>query len=1041
MNELATIPFTNDEANANDPDIRLIDRFQTLEPGHYWRRKGEATRNHSAGVVLLLLDVVVFDGKPHTVHLATHPLAGGDGRFEILVSEFLDEWEFAPDGAEVRDRELRQLQMEIAEANAELLAGQVNPALIAPAIQKDLDAWTAKREESGKDDADAARANGEAPLPLDEPTAGSMLMVQGGRVRTDLGFIAENRLTQADVAALRVTVEREAVIAESKVRWLTTRTDAIATKVRAMTPFFKEKAAVALAQTSHVRKFTNELMKGLASLDLYTGKDVEVVTIKEGAPASANEPLTLMQRKLFIEEELAVWADLDTDFDYSKVDLFDQHIANSSALLQQICPTPRCVVAVAMRRQSVDYENVDPQEWMRRNRENKAVFLLVRNGENIHRVYSGEPTHEMVARLFPSRQENEELFTGVDGEKISFNNIEFTRRMAKADAEALAYKRILILLCGLDHRLKLFGEWYTEAQGLGFISLGFQQRWMRFVGDDEVGTLIGESRPSFREWLKARNDYLQSGSRVLTFYPNLLTSKTAPSCMKLHYGSSRDWEESIADPLTDSETKIVFKDGQDLCIEVEVKRKTWREVKRPLFNARVNLLAADSSFGFLCLDAVSADDLEWYIHNRASRVQGVAFLRLFKRAVAAIRAEETTEAAARAWMKAAVTDAGLAQADGAAELVGDAVRSWRCANRGKALPNLEDKKAFDSILSLAHSLKRTETDFVDMVEAYVVEHKLRPLRAVLTGKNRIALYVEVPPAERNVDIMEWRWVQRLSISMKPKLNETSRKLVWLTDKADAKEVDIKRWPGLDAWINAYPEPFKADYLLSVVNMVERGVPTMRSMFKGAEAGLDTDTFSELFREFKGRLWNSTSKTVPSVKISVPIAAFATYGRAVSGSAERPIDGIRVVTVRALACKWLQHFGDLGQRTKAEQTYVSIFKWKERAQQTLASPFDPDLEAVDGKTLSSIIAFDADWLHCDSLSIAQSFVRQEDGKTKRVDVERSIDEVLEAWMLDIKPEGARATNYRPSKVLVNPSAWDGKRAHLVAALDLKSKVGA
>lgn len=1037
MNELATITLSSDDTYSSE-GFRLVERFQTLEPGHYWRRKAESKRGLPQGVVLLLLDVIEFDGKPHTVKLATHPLEGGDGRYEYLVGEFLDEWEFAPDGAEVRERELRQLQTEIAAANTELLEGQVNPALIAPAIQKDLDAWEAKRAEEARR---AASESGEKPAALINPTASSELMVRGGQVRTDLAFVAEHRLTQDDVSAIRVTVEREAVIAESKVRWLTTRTDAIASKVRAMTPFFKEKAAVALAQTTHVRKFTDELMKGLASLDLYTGKNVEVVTIKEGAPAPAEELLTLMQRKLFIEEELAVWADLEEDFDYSSIELFDEHIAKSPALLQQICPTPRCVVAVAMRRRTVDYENIDPQEWMRRNHQNRAVFLLVRNGENLHRVYSGEPTHELVARLFPARQENEENFKGVDGEKISFNHIEFTRRMAKADAEALAYKRILILLCGLDHRLKLFGDWYAEAQGLGFISQGFQQRWMRFIGDDEEGTLIGESRPPFHEWLKSRNDYLQSGSRVLAFYPNLLTSKTAPSCIKVHYGSSRDWEESIADPLTDSETKIVFKDGPDLCIEVEVKRKTWRDVKRPLFNARVNLLAADSSFGFLCLDAVSADDLEWFIHNRASRVQGVAFLRLFKRAAAAIRAEESTEASSRAWMTSAVIEAGLADSAGAAALVGDAVRSWRCANRGKAMPSLEDKKAFDTILSLAHSLKRTQTDFVEMVEAYVEEHRLRPLLAVLTGKNRLALYVEVPPAERNNDIMEWRWVQRLSISMKPKLNETSRKLVWLTDKADAKEVDIKRWPALDAWINASPEPFKADYLLSVVNMVERGVPTMRSMFKGAGAGLDADTFSALFRAFEERLWNSTSKTVPSVKISVPVAAYVTYGRAVGGSTERPIDGIRVVTVRALACKWLQHFGDPSQRAKAEHTYVSIFKVKERARQNLALPFDPDLEAVDGKTLSSIIAFDADWVENESLSVAHSFVRQVDGTTKRVDVERSIDEVLEAWMRDIKPEGARGTNYRPSKVLVNPSAWDGQRAHLAAALDLKSKVAA
>ena len=49
-----------------------------------------------------------------------------------------------------------------------------------------------------------------------------------------------------------------------------------------------------------------------------------------------------------------------------------------------------------------------------------------------------------------------------------------------------------------------------------------------------------------------------------------------------------------------------------------------------------------------------------------------------------------------------------------------------------------------------------------------------------------------------------------------------------------------------------------------------------------------------------------------------------------------------------------------------------------------------------------------------------------------------DEALAFWMQDVKPEGARGTSYRPEKVLVHPAAWDGERAHLIAALDLQTK---
>ena len=169
MNALATISHSSDDTYSSD-DFRLVARFQTLEPGHYWRRKAESKRGLPQGVVLLLLDVIEFDGKPHTVKLATHPLEGGEGRYEYLVGEFLDDWEYAPDGAEVRERELRQLQTEIAAANTELLEGQVNPALIAPAIQKDLDAWEAKRAEEAQR---AAMESGEEPASLVNPTASS----------------------------------------------------------------------------------------------------------------------------------------------------------------------------------------------------------------------------------------------------------------------------------------------------------------------------------------------------------------------------------------------------------------------------------------------------------------------------------------------------------------------------------------------------------------------------------------------------------------------------------------------------------------------------------------------------------------------------------------------------------------------------------------------------------------------------------------------------------------------------------------------------
>ena len=174
---------------------------------------------------------------------------------------------------------------------------------------------------------------------------------------------------------------------------------------------------------------------------------------------------------------------------------------------------------------------------------------------------------------------------------------------------------------------------------------------------------------------------------------------------------------------------------------------------------------------------------------------------------------------------------------------------------------------------------------------------------------------------------------------------------------------------------------------------------------------------------------------------MPIAAYAKYGLRNRNTGERQVESLRVVTVRGLACKWLYHFGDAAQRESTERTFVGIHKNKEHARNTLALPFDPGLDSVDGRSIDSIIAFDAAWIDDDSIRVAQSYER--DAKTSSSfatlsRVERSIDQALAFWMKDSRPEGGQGNSYRPEKVLVNPAAWDGEKAHLIAALDLQTK---
>lgn len=49
----------------------------------------------------------------------------------------------------------------------------------------------------------------------------------------------------------------------------------------------------------------------------------------------------------------------------------------------------------------------------------------------------------------------------------------YTDKLKAHEMVALHYYRFLILCCGLDHRLKLFGEFYDPQDRLSFVSMAF----------------------------------------------------------------------------------------------------------------------------------------------------------------------------------------------------------------------------------------------------------------------------------------------------------------------------------------------------------------------------------------------------------------------------------------------------------------------------------------------------------------------------------------------------------------------------------------
>lgn len=803
--------------------VDRLERFQSLQAGQYWRARLPVQHEGiDVGVVLLIESIKWVDNAPHTIILRAHPekigksikmpylMDNGSTQYKhfsyathhFLVTDFLAGFEYEPDYLRIRQEELMRVQNKISSLQQELVATQSNKDLLGVIVKEGLDKLHSESTTSSSFSIIPAH---QAPISLG---AGAVeTAVAGG-------------ITEASIDVLKKMANQEHQIATIKLQWIQGKTTEIATAIKAMTPFYEEQAAAAMAQTEDVRTHIAKLMDGIGSLDLYVGKNVTVETIVTGSSASFNEPLTIMQKKLMMDEELAVWADIDETFDFAQEDVFIKALQEHKSLIKQIFSTPRCIVVMAVTRSFIDYGDT----WINdaRNAENKKVFLLARDGENIYRIYSPVESHLGSSKLFPSKDDQDRLFRGIDGEQVSFEDIAYTKKLENHEKHALHYKRFLLLIAGLDHRLQLFGAFYEAPAS--FVSMAFQSAHMRFIHDDDgAGLLPAEDRLSVKAWITEKNSYLRSGSRVLCKWDSLLTDDNAPSAFRPDAGG-REYYQAYY-PGHTMGVAIAYRSQESLCVDVELSGKTISWVDRT-FHGKVFISSASSAavnvkstrkwalrstetpleIGSLCLDAVSVNELHWYIHNRGDRRNHVEYIRFFKLALKFVENELVIERDTRDKMRQALNDGRIVdtQDKAAADaLIQKAVIAWRAENRGRPLPvsgEADYQQSWRSLLDLMFLLVNTDEKKIAAVESLLRDQCCQPLRLTVSGKAELVVYVAPKQDERDDRLQAHSWVHKITLKVgKNGLQEKSRNWAFLPAQS-ASETTIHEWPEACDWI-------------------------------------------------------------------------------------------------------------------------------------------------------------------------------------------------------------------------------------------------
>ncbi|MGO4801052.1 hypothetical protein ACEN2T_17380 [Pseudomonas sp. W22_MBD1_FP4] len=738
----------------------LVYKWDKSEEDTYQERRQVLRKEVGAGVVLLVKNLKHDDVGLHNVIVAAHPLWTDQSDLAFFAAEFHDYFERCFDAEAVRLQERLALESDLGRLQQEIIAGPP-PSDIPPLLA--------------------------APTNQGSPSVGAMVQ----HVRS-LGDLKTQSMSVIETAKRHTAFIQE-------------KTGEISKKTGLLVRFYSEQASASLASVSDVVAYAEHLKKGVASMGLYTGEGVEINTWVTGAPAPADEPIWLFQDLIFLEEEFLVQLD-DAGLDAASMGSFVAALKSDTSLRDRILPYPRTVVLARIRREGVIYNSESSigaaYENMIANQPNLTSFLLIRNGENIHQIWS-ELATDSAKRLFPSGEDVDKIFAGIDGSDITVEDLNYTDKLDDHDAYALFYKRLLILLWGLNDNHQIFGDFYDVASYRGFFDLGFQNKHFRFVREDDVK--LGTQRPTYDVWFRQMNAYLQSGSRVLVYLPGNWNQDQVSGAFTAYGEFRSEAYERLTWKGPDAQLLIAKRQGERYYVEVQSRYTGHRDVREPvlkLFLGRSGHKRHANDhlvFSHLVMDAVKPGDIAFYRESRTNR----KYYSKYMATLFAIGDLAQEQFDLEAPFTAALIDAarqGRLKIPSDVSLpdeAGHAVRLWRASHRGEAPPAPSDVAyagALKSTLATLYQLLRAGHNPMDDMPAFIAENMITPLRFVMTGKGKYGLYVETPAAERDDRIHKHVWVTRITVECtKSGLVELSRKLVRYP-KATAEETTLHEWP-------------------------------------------------------------------------------------------------------------------------------------------------------------------------------------------------------------------------------------------------------
>lgn len=425
-----------------------------------------------------------------------------------------------------------------------------------------------------------------------------------------------------------------------------------------------------------IKNQVDKIQKLIWTVELYLGVNEEVVQLAEGC--TSNAVINYFQKVLYMDVEYGKPGDESIDF--TNIKQFDDWLVKDNNY--KMFTTERCIRVFRVRKEDKKYDdNFFINRMM--NKENHLTYFLIRNGENLYRVYA----NIIVNKLFPDQDEFIQIQT------------DYRHSHEEMEQNFEQYKRQIITLQGLTVRTHIFDPLPNDFDLLN--PEIHESGLVKFIYSKME--LAPDNRKSFAEWKKEINSKVKVGSRII--WINHDTDLDWNRVSARYFSWNGDYKDSWCAPKPPFKGEIIHieNDNNDNYKYkfsgkiIHKSRESYNNDEQKQTRATWNFSEYDEWINY---DECTLEDIQYYLNSRYEREKYMSVFPILFQIESQLLIDKKFEDAFKEMIHGHLLSLGK---DVELSKIGDAISWWKLKNKWKRSLQSDDcnheAKAFRMIIN------------------------------------------------------------------------------------------------------------------------------------------------------------------------------------------------------------------------------------------------------------------------------------------------------------------------------------------------------